>query len=206
MYGIIGKKLGMTEVFRENGTFEAVTAIEAGPCMVTQVKTESKEGYNAIQLGFAETKRLNSPRRGHLKGLGNLKYLREFRTNAVPDIQEGTRVDTSLFKTGDLVDITGLSKGKGFAGVMKRHHFSGGPKTHGQSDRHRAPGSIGASASPGRVLKGRRMAGHMGNERVTVQHLEVIKADPEKNLLLVKGAIPGAKNGLLLIRKSGGEE
>jgi len=206
IYGLIGKKLGMTQLFRENGQMEAVTAIEAGPCLVTQLKTEAREGYNAIQLGFGETKRLNSPQRGHLKGLGHLKYLREFRTDAAPDIQEGTKVDVSLFKAGDRVDITGLSKGKGFAGVVKRHHFAGGPKTHGQSDRHRAPGSIGAGSSPGRVFKGLKMAGHMGNERVTVRHLEVMEADPERNLLVVKGAVPGAKNGLLLIKKSGGEE
>ena len=206
VYGLIGKKLGMTQVFRDSGQMEAVTAIEAGPCVVTQVKTEAKEGYNAVQLGFSETKRLNSPKRGHLKGLGQFKHLREFKTEAVPDIKEGSIVDTGLFKAGDLVDITGLSKGKGFAGVVKRHHFAGGPKTHGQSDRHRAPGSIGASASPSRVFKGMKMAGHMGNERVTVRHLEVVQADPERNLLLIKGAVPGARNGLLLIKKSGGEE
>jgi len=201
--GIIGKKLGMTQIFRDNAKAEAVTAIEAGPCTVTQVKTAAKDGYNAAQLGFGDTKRLKSPERGHLEGLGQFKYLQEFRIGDNEAIEVGQRIDASLFKAGDLVDITGVSKGKGFAGVVKRHHFAGGPKTHGQSDRHRAPGSIGATTSPGRVFKGQRMAGHMGNRRVTVRHLEVIEADPARNLLLVKGAVPGARNGLLLIRKSG---
>ena len=202
--GIIGRKLGMTQIFRDNGEAEAVTAIEAGPCAVTQIKTATKDGYNAVQLGFGETKRLNSPRRGHLKELGQLKYLREFRVDDAETVKVGDRIDVSLFKVGDLVDITGVSKGKGFAGVVKRHHFAGGPKTHGQSDRHRHAGSIGAGASPGRVLKGTRMAGHMGNEKVTVRHLEVFEADPARNLLLVKGAVSGGRNGLLLIKKSSG--
>ena len=203
--GIIGKKLGMGQVFGDKGKAEAVTAIEAGPCIVTQVKTTDKEGYNAAQLGFGQAKRLNSPQRGHLKELGQFEYLREFRVADTEAIKVGDKVDVGLFKEGDLVDVTGVSKGKGFAGVVKRHHFAGGPKTHGQSDRHRAPGSIGATTSPGRVLKGMRMAGHMGNSRVTVRHLEVYKADPERNLLLVKGAVPGARNGLLLIEKLGGK-
>jgi len=201
--GIIGRKLGMGQIFTDKGKAEGVTAIEAGPCVVIQVKTTAKEGYIAAQLGFGEAKRLNSPQRGHLKGLGQFKYLREFRVADSEGIKVGDKVDVSLFKPGDLVDITGVSKGKGFAGVVKRHHFAGGPKTHGQSDRHRAPGSIGATTSPGRVLKGMRMAGHMGNSRVTARHLEVYEADPARNLLLVKGAAPGAKNGLLVIKKSG---
>jgi len=200
--GIIGRKLGMGQIFTDKGKAEGVTAIEAGPCVVTQVKTTAKEGYIAAQLGFGEAKRLSSPQRGHLKGLGQFKYLREFRVADSEGIKVGDKVDVSLFKPGDLVDITGVSKGKGFAGVVKRHHFAGGPKTHGQSDRHRAPGAIGSTTSPGRVLKGRRMAGHMGNSRVTARHLEVYKADPARNLLLVKGAAPGAKNGLLVIKKS----
>ena len=202
--GIIGKKLGMTQVFKENGKAEAVTAIEAGPCTVIQTKARDKEGYNAAQLGFGEFKRLKSPQRGHLKELGQFRYLREFRLSDSESTEVGERVDISLFKSGDLVDITGVSKGKGFAGVVKRHHFAGGPKTHGQSDRHRHLGSIGATTSPGRVFKGMRMAGHMGNRRVTVRHLEIFEADTTRNLLLVKGAVPGAKNGLLLIRKSKG--
>jgi large subunit ribosomal protein L3 len=188
--GIIGKKLGMGRLFRENGNVEAVTAIEAGPCVVTQVKTKTKEGYNAAQLGFGDAK--------------PFKYQREFRVANTEAIQVGDKIDASLFQEGDLVDISGVSKGKGFAGVVKRHHFAGGPKTHGQSDRHRAPGSIGQTTSPGRVLKGMRMAGHMGNSQVTARNLEVCKADPASNLLLVKGAVPGARNGLLLIKKAGG--
>jgi large subunit ribosomal protein L3 len=203
--GIIGKKLGMGQMFGDDGKVEAVTAIEAGPCMVTQVKTRDKEGYNAAQLGFGQAKRLNSPQRGHLKKLGQFKHLQEFRVADIGDIKVGDKIDVSLFKEGDLVDITGVSKGKGFAGVVKRHGFAGGPKTHGQSDRHRAPGSIGATTTPGRVLKGMRMAGHMGSNRVTVRHLQVYKADPERNLLVVKGAVPGARNGLLLIKKAEGE-
>jgi large subunit ribosomal protein L3 len=200
--GIIGKKLGMTQIFRDSGKVEVVTAIEAGPCTVTQVKIVAKEGYNAAQLGFNVVKRLNSPQRGHLKGLEQFKYLREFRMDDIEAIEVGQKVDVSLFKSGDLVDITGVSKGKGFAGVVKRHHFAGGPKTHGQSDRHRAPGSIGATTSPGRVFKGLRMAGHMGNSQVTVRQLEVFETDPARNLLLVRGAVPGARNELLLIKKS----
>ena len=203
--GIIGKKIGMGQIFADDGKVEALTAIEAGPCVVIQVKTKDKEGYNAAQLGFGQSKRLNSPQKGHLKKLGQFKHLQEFRLTDTGDIKIGDKIDVSLFKEGDLVNITGVSKGKGFAGVVKRHHFAGGPKTHGQSDRHRAPGSIGSTTSPGRVLKGMRMAGHMGNSRVTVRHLQVYKADPERNLLLIRGAVPGAKNGLLLIKKAGGE-
>ncbi len=202
LQGIIGKKLGMTQVFRENGEAEAVTAIEAGPCAIIQVKTAAKEGYSAVQLGFGETERLKSPQRGQLKGLGQFKYLREFRVDDTEAAKVGDKVDVSLFQEGDLVDVIGVSKSKGFAGVVKRHHFAGGPKTHGQSDRHRHPGSIGSTTSPGRVLKGMRMAGRMGGERVTVRQLEVFKADTDHNLLLVKGAVPGNRNGLLLIRKS----
>jgi len=144
-----------------------------------------------------------SPQRGQLKGLDPVKYLREFRVNDTKDLEVGQKVDVSLFKVGDYVDVTGISRGKGFAGVVKRHHFAGGPKTHGQSDRHRAPGSIGAGTSPGRVFKGTRMAGHMGNRQVTALNLEIFEADPARNLLLVKGAVPGMKNGLLLIKKIG---
>src|SRR4030042_1520690 len=199
--GLICRKVGMTQLFQDDGEV-VVTAIEAGPCFVIQVKTEAKDGYNAVQLGFGEAKLLNSPEKGHLKEIGQFKHLREFSVDDVNSVQAGQKIDVDMFKPGDLLDVTGISKGKGFAGVVKRHHFAGGPKTHGQSDRHRAPGSIGATTSPGRVWKGLRMAGHMGGERVTVRGLKVIKADPERNLLLVKGAIPGNKNGLLMIRKS----
>lgn len=199
---VMGRKLGMTQIFRDNGKAEAVTVVEAGPCVVVQVKTEAKESYNAAQLGFGRAKKLKSPQRGHLKELGDFKYLREFRLDDTEGIKVGDSVDVSLFQAGDLVDVTGISKGKGFAGTVKRYGFAGGPKTHGQSDRHRAPGSIGAGTSPGRVFKGTRMSGHMGNERVTIRKLEVLKTDPERNLLLIRGAVPGAKNGLLLIGKS----
>jgi large subunit ribosomal protein L3 len=200
--GILGKKLGMTQIFNESGKVEAVTVVEAGPCTVLQVKTPDKEGYSAVQYGFGEAKRVKSPEKGHMKGLGQFKYIREFRIEDAESVAVGDKVDVSLFQEGDLIDVTGMSKGKGFAGVVKRHGFAGGPKTHGQSDRHRAPGSIGSATSPGRVLKGTRMAGRMGNDRVTVRGLEVLGADVERNLLLVKGALPGYKNGLLLIKKS----
>jgi len=203
--GIIGKKIGMTQLFQESGETVAVTAIQAGPSVVTQVKSRDKDGYDAIQVGFIENKvkqsRLSSPEKGHLQGLENVRYLREFRSDDISSIKRGDKVDISFLKHGDLVNVSGFSKGRGFAGVVKRHHFAGGPKTHGQTDRHRAPGSIGATTFPGRVLKGKRMAGHMGNRRVTARKLEVVQADPERNLLLVKGTVPGANGGLLVIEK-----
>jgi large subunit ribosomal protein L3 len=203
--GIIGKKIGMTQLFQESGETVAVTAIQAGPSVVTQIKSRDRDGYDAIQVGFIENKvkqsKLNSPEIGHLRGLENVRYLREFRTDDISSVKRGDKVDIGFLKHGDLVNVTGLSKGRGFAGVVKRHHFAGGPKTHGQTDRHRAPGSIGATTFPGRVLKGKRMAGHMGNRGVTARNLEVIQADPERNLLLVKGTVPGANGGLLVIEK-----
>ena len=194
----------MTQIFGEDGISEAVTAIEAGPCTVTQVKTTDKEGYSAAQLGFVAVSKGKSTKRGRSKAKETTKfrYMREFNISEGETIEPGQTIDVSLFKAGDIVDVTGISKGKGFAGTVKRHHFAGGPKTHGQSDRHRAPGSIGAGTSPGRVFKGTKMAGHMGCEKVTVAKLEVIGADPEKNLLMIKGAVPGCRNGLLMIRKS----
>jgi large subunit ribosomal protein L3 len=199
---LIGEKIGMTHLFKE-GKEVAVTAIKAGPCFVIQVKTEGKEGYNAVQLGFKESKRLNSPQKGHLKDIGQFKYLREFPIQEIESVDVGQKIDVDMLKTGDIVHVTGISKGKGFAGGVKRHHFRGGPKTHGQSDRHRAPGSIGSGTSPGRVLKGLRMAGHMGDQRVTVQNIEVVDVDLENHLILVKGAVPGSKKGLLFINKTG---
>jgi large subunit ribosomal protein L3 len=203
--GIIGKKIGMTQLFQESGETVAVTAIQAGPSVVTQIKSRDRDGYDAIQVGFIEKKvkqsQLSSPEKGHLRGIENVRYLREFRTDDISSVKRGDKVDVSFLKHGDLVNVIGLSKGRGFAGVVKRHHFAGGPKTHGQTDRHRAPGSIGATTFPGRVLKGKRMAGHMGNRRVTARNLEVIQVDPERNLLLVKGAVPGADGGLLLVEK-----
>jgi large subunit ribosomal protein L3 len=200
--GIIGKKVGMTQVFRENGHMEAVTLIEAGPCTVTQVKTAEKEGYNAIQMGFGQAKKLSKAEQGHIKELGKFKHLREFEISDPKTMKVGDKIDVGIFKAGDVVSVAGISKGKGFAGVVKRHHFKGGPKTHGQSDRTRAPGAIGATTTPGRVLKGLRMAGHMGMDRVTVRRLEVFKTDPEKNMLVVRGAVPGNRDGLLLISKT----
>jgi large subunit ribosomal protein L3 len=201
--GILGKKLGMTQVFNEKGA-SAVTAIEAGPCTVIQVKTGEKEGYSAASLGFMEIGKPKAGRKGRGKDKKppKYKYIREFRLDEDQKMEKGQKIDVSLFKAGDLVNVIGISRGKGFAGGVKRHHFRGGPKTHGQSDRWRAPGSIGTGTSPGRVLKGLRMAGHMGDERVTAINLEVIEADPARNLLLVKGAVPGMTNGLLLIKKS----
>ena len=201
--GIIGRKLGMTQLFKEDGKMEAVTAIEAGPCVVIQVKTADKDGYNAVQLGFGETKRLKSAEVGHLKGLGDFRYLREFRVDDKETAKVGDKLDVSVFKVGDKVNVTGVTKSKGYAGVVKRHGFHGGPKTHGQSDRHRHPGAIGSTTYPGRVWKGLRMSGHMGGANITIRGLEVRGADTERNLLLVKGALPGSKKGLLLIRKSG---
>jgi large subunit ribosomal protein L3 len=201
--GILGKKLGMTQVFGEGKT-KAITAIEAGPCTVLQVKTAEKEGYHAAKLGFGEAKKPKAGRKGSgkEKEAPKYKYLREFRLDDNQKVEPGQKIDVSLFKAGDLVDVIGISKGKGFAGGVKRYHFRGGPKTHGQSDRWRAPGSVGSNTSPGRVYKGLRMAGHMGSQRVTVSNIEVVETDLARNLLLVKGAVPGMTNGLLLIRKS----
>ena len=199
---LLGKKIGMTQVFQENGTVAGVTAIQLGPCTVTQVKTHPIDGYEAAQIGFQETRRLNKPRQGHLKRTAKFRYLREVEAEDLGSIQIGQTVDVSIFQPGQRVDIIGTSKGRGFAGVVKRHHFRGGPKTHGQSDRHRAPGSIGAGTFPGRVLKGRRMAGHMGNHRVTVRNVAVVQSDPQRNLLLVNGSVPGARNQLVLVQRS----
>ena len=206
---LLGKKIGMTQVFRESGEAVSVTAVQAGPCTVTQVKTRAKDGYDALQLGYEEVRRRNRPAAGHTRRSGKLfRYLREVELDEVPAAEGedeeavGQQIDVALFQAGDTVDATGLSKGRGFAGGIKRHGFHQGPKTHGQSDRHRAPGSIGAGSSPGRVVKGHKMAGHMGNARVTVRNLEVMLSDPERNLLLLKGAVPGSRNTLLVIRKS----
>lgn len=202
--GLLGRKLGMTQLFLRDGTVEGVTVVQAGPCVVTQIRTVEKDGYEAVQLGFGEKKRLNQPERGHLKAAniaGNLASLREFR-GPIEGVTVGQKVGPELFEEGTLIDVTGISKGRGFAGVVKRYHFRGGPKTHGQSDRHRAPGSIGSGTTPGRVFKGQKMAGHMGAEQVTVKYLEVIASEPARGLLMVKGSVPGARNGLLKIRRS----
>jgi large subunit ribosomal protein L3 len=198
---IIGKKLGMVQVFTETGKCKAVTAIEAGPCKITQIKATATDGYNAAQVGFGIAKRLSAAEKGHLKDMGQFKYLREIRLDDVEGLKPGDTIDVSLFKSGDMVDVTGVSKGKGFAGVVKRHHFKGGPKTHGQSDRQRAPGAIGSTTTPGHVWKNLRMGGHMGDQQVTAQNLAVYQADAAKNLILIEGAVPGAKNCLVIIKK-----
>ncbi len=202
IHGILGRKLGMTQVFAADGNAVPVTVIEAGPCYVTQVRTLGSDGYEAVQLGFGEAKKLNRPEKGHLKSIPAGRHLREFDVDDVGEVEVGQKVDASLFAEGETVDVIGTSKGKGFQGVMKRHHFHGGPKTHGQSDRGRSPGSIGATTTPGRVWKGQRMAGRMGGDRVTVKNLEVVRVDPNRNLILVRGAVPGAKEGLLMVRKT----
>jgi large subunit ribosomal protein L3 len=199
--GILGRKVGMTQYFDRQGEVQAATVIEAGPCLVIQVKTLENDGYQAVQLGFGHAKRLNSPQKGHLKKLGQFRWLREFRVGDVSQYKVGQRLGAELFQAGDLVNITGISKGRGFAGGMRRHGFRSGPRTHGQSDRHRAPGSIGSGTTPGRVLKGLRMAGHMGNARVTVRNLRVLESNPATGILVVEGAVPGARSGLLAIKR-----
>ena len=190
----------MTQVFQEDGTAQAVTVVEAGPCMVTQVKTAANDGYEAVQLSFREKRRLSKAEEGHARGMGRFRYLREMPPADLDYVQVGQTVDVSIFQPGDIINVTGTTKGRGFAGGIKRHGFSGGPKTHGQSDRHRAPGSIGAGTTPGRVFKGKRMAGHMGNVRVTARNVEVVQVDVERNLLLIKGSVPGANRQLVLIQ------
>jgi large subunit ribosomal protein L3 len=203
--GLIGKKIGMTQIFDDNGAAVPITLIEAGPCYVTQVRSVEKDGYAAVQLGFGEVKpkRLTGGQLGHLKrhNLPPLRYLREFRSKD-PEVSEGDQLTVEMFSVGDHVDIMGSSKGKGFTGVVKRYSFRGGPKTHGQSDRLRAPGSIGATSGTARVFPGKRMPGHMGNKRVTAQNLLVAFVDQERNLIGVRGSVPGAKGGLLVIKEA----
>lgn len=203
--GLIGKKIGMTQIFDQNGAAIPVTIIEAGPCYVTQVLTTANEGYSAVQLGFDEVKpkRITNGELGHLKknNLPPLRVVREFRTKD-PQVNEGDKVSVDLFAIGEAVDVVGVSKGKGFAGGVKRYHFRGGPKTHGQSDRQRGPGSNGSTTTPGRVYKGSRRPGHMGDDRVTAQNLKVVLVDPERNLLGVRGAIPGARGGIVMVKEA----
>ncbi len=203
--GLIGKKIGMTQIFDDTGAAHPATLIEAGPCYVTQLRRPEKDGYTAVQLGFAEskTRRLTGGQLGHLKraDLPPLRYLREFRVKT-PELEVGETITVEVFTVGERVDVVGTSKGKGFAGAVKRHGFGGGPKTHGQSDRQRAPGSIGQTTTPGRVFKGKRMPGHMGNDRVTSQNLKVVLVDPERNLLGVAGSVPGPKGGLVTIKEA----
>ncbi len=201
--GLIGRKLGITQIFQADGTMIAVSVVAVEPNTVTRIRTPERDGYTAVQIGIEESGRLTKPELGQLKNLPKLSVLREFRLEDSPDAEftVGQKLDVTLFAAGDLIDVTGVSKGKGFAGHIKRHHFHRGPKTHG-SDHHRAPGSIGPGTTPGRVYKGMRMAGHLGDARATVKKLRVVRADSERNLLLVKGAVPGALNGLLLVKKA----
>ncbi len=203
--GLIGKKIGMTQIFDENGAAIPVTIIEAGPCFVTQVRTVERDGYTAVQLGYGEVKpsRLTGGQLGHLKRneLPPLRFLREFSAKN-PEVQPGDKVTVDVFAQGDFVDVVGISKGKGFQGGVKRYGFRGGPKTHGQSDRHRAPGSRGAGSTPGRVFKGSRGPGHMGNRRVTAQNLKIVFLDAERNLIGVRGAVPGPKGGIVTIKEA----
>ncbi len=205
MLGIIGKKLGMSQVFEQNGDLIPVTIVEAGPCQVVQVKTPEKEGYSAVQLGFEKKpeKRANKPELGHFKAANTEPYrhLSELRDFESDHLKVGESITVNLFKVGDKVKVSGITKGKGFQGVVKRYNFKGGPKTHGQSDRHRAPGSIGASAYPSHVIKGMKMPGRMGGDNKTVRGLSIIKIDPDNNLLYIKGAVPGARNGIVTIRR-----
>lgn len=219
MKGILGVKLGMTQVFDENGVVTPVTIIQAGPCYVTQVKITDTDGYNAVQIGFgdAKEKRLTGGQKGHLgllksnkkhpsrktsDGVPALRYLREFRTKQAGNYEVGQELTVEQFAEGDRVDVTGKTKGRGFAGVVKRYGFAGGPKTHGQSDRWRAPGSIGSTSGVARVFKGKHMPGRMGNQRLTAQNLQVMRIDAGKNLLAIKGSVPGTKGGLVIIREA----
>lgn len=202
---ILGTKIGMTQIFDKTGNIIPVTVISAGPCIVTGLRTKEKDGYSAVQLGYGEVreKSLNKPYGGFFKKLNIApkKHLQEFRVADAAGLQLGQEVKVDMFKEGEYVDISGISKGKGFAGTVKRHNFGGGPTTHGQSDRQRAPGNVG-SQRPQRVLKGQHMAGHLGNEKVTILKMKVVAVDNEKNFMLVEGAVPGVKNGLLVINKT----
>lgn len=217
MKGLLGVKVGMTQIIDEGGVVTPVTVIQAGPCYVTQIKSRVSDGYDAVQVGYGEVKeqRLTGGQKGHLgllkasekhphrrqvSGVPSIRHLREFRTRRVSEYEVGQVLTVDQFETGDRVDVTGKSKGRGFTGVVKRHGFRGGPRTHGQSDRQRAPGSIGATSGMSKVIKGKKMPGRMGNARVTSQNLEVIRVDPDRHLLAVKGSVPGAKGGLVTIR------
>jgi large subunit ribosomal protein L3 len=212
--GILGRKIGMTQIFAENGTAAGVTVVQAGPCTITQVRTPEKDGYTAVQLGFEELtgrqeRKLTEPQKGHLRKnkLPLMRVLREVEVGGEDGATHsvGDKIDVSIFAVGEIVDVVGTSKGKGFAGVVKRYHFRGGPKTHGQSDRWRHSGSVGSGTTPGRTFKGMRMAGHLGDARVTVKNLRILSVDPERNLVALRGAIPGPNGGLIMIRKRGVE-
>ena len=207
MKALLGKKVGMTRVFDDYGDHVAVTIIQAGPCYISQIKTEEMDGYNALQLGFEETseRRVGRPLSGHFAkaGVKPLKHVKEFKVSHVDGYELGQEITVEAFVAGESVNVTGTSKGKGFAGVMKRHDFAGAQTTHGQSDRRRAPGSIGNASDPSRVFPGKRMAGRMGNDRVKVQNLTVVRVDAEKNLIYITGSIPGSKNSIVEIEFNG---
>ncbi|HYZ90923.1 MAG TPA: 50S ribosomal protein L3 [Actinomycetota bacterium] len=204
--GILGRKLGMTQVFDESARAIPVTAIEAGPCKVAHVRTPERDGYSAVQLAFEEVKetKLTKPQLGHVKktGVGPHRHLVELRIADASQFQVGQEIKADVFEAGERADVVGTSKGKGFAGVMKRHGFHGAPGSHGTERKHRTPGSIGAGTTPHHVFKGQKMAGRLGHERVTVLNLEVVRVDPERNLILVKGAVPGPNGGLVVIRSA----
>ncbi len=200
--GLIGRKVGMTQVFQDDGTMVAVSVVAIGPNTVTRLRTPARDGYTAVQVGTEVVAKLNKPETGQLKDLPKVKTIREFRVDDVADFEVGQTMQLGdLFAAGDEVDITGVSKGKGTSGVIKRHNFRRGPKTHG-SDHHRAPGSIGPGTTPGRVYRGMKMAGHMGDETVTIKKVRVVRTDPDRNLLLVKGSLPGARGGLIIVKKA----
>lgn len=205
MKGILGKKIGMTQIFTDAGVIVPVTVVEAGPMVVTQLKSVESDGYEAVQVGFGDVKEklLNKPQKGHFAkaGVGLKRFVREFRTDKVADFSLAQEINVGIFAEGDKVDVTGTSKGKGFQGPIKRHNQHRGPMSHG-SRYHRGPGSMGAASDPSRVYKGKKLAGHMGAERVTIQNLEIVKVDTENNLLLIKGAIPGPKKGLVVVKQA----
>jgi large subunit ribosomal protein L3 len=200
--GLIGRKAGMTQIFVEDGTMVAVSVLVVEPNTVTRLRTPDRDGYSAVQLGTGTARHLTKPRLGQLRDLPRVRHTREFRVDAVDDYSVGQEMRVGeMFAAGDIVDVTGVSKGKGFSGTIKRHHYRRGPETHG-SDSHRQPGSVGAGTTPGRVYRGLGMAGHMGTDRVTIKKLTVVRTDPERNLLLVKGSVPGAPNALVMVRKA----
>ena len=202
MEAILGRKLGMTQVFSANGEARGVTVVEAGPCVVLQIKTQANDGYEAIQIGFGTRKHINKPMAGHMKRQGQFRFLREIRVDDTNGYEIGQKLGPEMFEEGDIVDVVGKSKGKGFAGVMKRHNFKGLSASHGTQRKHRSPGSIGGCATPGRVFKGMRMAGRMGGVTTTTLSLKVHAVDAEKGLVLIKGAVPGPRGGLLLVRSA----
>jgi large subunit ribosomal protein L3 len=202
--GILGRKVGMTQVFDDAGHAVPVTVVEAGPCSVAQVKTPDKDGYSAIQIAFGEPKRVNQPSAGHFAtaGIDATRHLVELRLDDTGEYAPGSEIKADVFEEGEMVDVVGVTKGKGFTGPMKRHNFGGLGASHGTERKHRSPGSIGGASTPSRVFKGQKMAGHMGHERVTTLNLKVIKVDPDRNIMLIRGAVPGPRGGLVMVRSA----